>query len=273
MSITITSSDVSKEEIINRLILLEKKSAGSLRTIRVQAQQIRALGSLLSNLYSDKWTADPTMTAQERAWSGKHGFQYVLAHLTENWKGTRVPYWKMILDIIPEINTVCEFGCNIGANLKAIKYLKNNINLTGIEINPAACDVLAGENIATVHKASITDASLSNQFDLVFSRGVLIHLNPDELENTLRNMEYHSRRYVLIYEIFSPSQHHLEDYSAIVERSTGEKSGGYQFWRDFSGDFARMYPSWTKVAHGVETRIGANPKHGDICWTIFERPT
>jgi spore coat polysaccharide biosynthesis protein SpsF len=146
--------------------------------------------------YTDRWSANTSATPQEQAWSGEHGVQYVLAHLGENWKGSRAPYWKVILGPLPDVGTVCEFGCNIGANLKAIKQVRPDAELTGIEINMIACEILRMDEIGDIHHGSIADKDLGKTFDLVFSRGVLIHLNPDDLKKTLQNMAKHSRRYV-----------------------------------------------------------------------------
>jgi pseudaminic acid biosynthesis-associated methylase len=240
------------------------------KSLRAHGRRLTAITDMVGSLYADKLANVTYDTPQEKAWAGQHGFLYVLAHLEENWKGTRVKYWQMILDIIPDIKSVCEFGCNIGANLKAINYLNPAMQLTGIEINKVACDVISSTGIADVHNGSIINVDLKKQFDLVFSRGVLIHLNQGELAKTLENMGRHSSRYVMVYEIYSDELHHLDNYSTKV--TGGQQGEGYQFWRDFSAEFAKLHPDWKPVRSGVASIPDAKPKHGDIAWTIFKRP-
>lgn len=242
----------------------------SRKALKLFARRLNTVGDLVGGLYAEK--AGVTYgTAQERAWAGQHGFLYVLAHLEENWRKTRVPFWKMILDETPDIRSACEFGCNIGANLKAIKEVRPSLKLAGVEISPVACEVLRKEALGEIRNASIIDVDLEQKFDLVFCRGVLIHLNPDEVAKTLANMAKHAIRYVLIYEIFSDANHQMEGYSEGV--TGGEAGHGYQFWRDFSGDFAKQSPDWHAVRSGVNLVENAEPKHGDLTWTLFRART
>ncbi|MBB3061481.1 methyltransferase domain-containing protein [Microbulbifer rhizosphaerae] len=247
------------------------------RTLQKVFDRTTALTDLVADLYLDTMPLNDARNAQERAWLGRHGFRYVVHHLEEKWEQTRTPYWEMLFSMLPDVSSVCEFGCNIGANLRAINHLRPNIRRVGIEINAIACEVLRKSGIAEVHEASVSEIDLAEQFDLVFSRGVLIHINPSDLENVLRRMAKHSKRYVLIYEIFSPEPFHLESYSDIVSLATGEKAEGYQFWRDFASEFSDLHPAWQIVRSGVgempaAKREDAKPKHGKLVWTLFKRP-
>jgi hypothetical protein len=210
-------------------------------------------------------------TPQEKAWFGKHGFRYIIHHLDEDWERTRVPVWETLLGLIPQTSSVCEFGANIGANLKAIRHLRPDITLMGIELNPVAVELLRGENLPA-KQGSIANADLGEQFDLVFSRGVLIHIKPADLDRVLQNMAVHSRRYVLIYENFSEQMHSLDRYAKAVTKTTGLESEGYQFWGDFSREFQSKFPAWTVIGSGVDLKVGQAPADGDLFWTIFERP-
>ena len=79
-------------------------------------------------------------TSQENVWRTDHGFKYVVHHMSENWRATRLPTWEFFLKLVPDTSSICEFGCNIGANLKAINQLRPEIALTGVEINSFAVD-------------------------------------------------------------------------------------------------------------------------------------
>ncbi|WP_299809985.1 pseudaminic acid biosynthesis-associated methylase [uncultured Roseibium sp.] len=209
-------------------------------------------------------------TSQERVWSGSHGYRYVVHHANENWLETRVPTWEMLLESMPDVQSVLEMGCNIGANLKALRHLRPELAISGVEINKPAVDMLLADGFDGVRQGSIIDIELDQKFDLVFTRGVLIHINPDKLEQTMKNMAAHSNKYVLIYEHFDHEVTELEHYSRRVpEKEAGQ---GYQYWRDFSGLFHSFHPDWEIVREGVRMTVDAKPHNkGDMHWTIFRR--
>ncbi len=237
-------------------------------------QRIEALTDLLGEAMDtrEEISGPAYSTSQENIWSSDHGFRYVVHHMGEDWKknNIRLPVWTLVLAQVPEITSVCEFGCNIGANLKSINHLNPEIALAGIEINPHAVKLLQKENLGDIHCASILDVDLDRQYDMVFTRGVLIHINPDEVPTVMHNMAKHARHYVMIYEHYSANPHNLDRYQPLSKEVVpGE---GYQFWRDFSDDFQALYPDWQMVATGVDDTLNQVPEEGDLHWTIFRRP-
>jgi hypothetical protein len=249
---------------------LQAENRRLLHTVKKNGARLDSLIHMVGRIYLQD-AEGSALTAQDKAWFGKHGFRYIIHHLDENWERTRLPIWETLLSLIPQTSSACEFGANIGANLKAIRRLRPDIVLAGIELNPIAVELLREENFAA-KQGSIADTDLGEQFDLVFSRGVLIHIKPADLSRVLRNMAAHSRRYVLIYENFSEQMHSLDRYAKTVAKTTGLESEGYQFWGDFSQEFKSIFPEWTVVGTGVDLRIGQAPAEGDLHWTIFERP-
>lgn len=228
-----------------------------------------SLVDLVTSLYQHKLSMDESMSPQEKAWHGNHGLRYVAAHLGENWKKTRGPFWKIILDILPEVSTACEFGCNVGANLRALKHHRPELILHGFDINQIAVDLVNQSGVASAERASITLLPNDKLFDLVYSRDVLIHIRPDNLQAVFANMAALSKRYVLINEIYSSEPTELDSYSnSVGDKNVGER---YQFWRDFAGDFAKQHLDFKAISSGVGGKIGALPKKGDLHWTLFER--
>lgn len=235
--------------------------------------RINVLTDMVADLLmdSDQDTEQKFQTSQENVWRNYHGFRYVVHHMAENWQSTRTPFWEMLLQFVPDCRSILEMGCNIGANLKAINKLNPEIQISGIEINQHAVDVLRQSNVGEIHCGSILEADLGNTFDLVFTRGVLIHINPAELPRVLHNMAKHSQKYVLIYEHYSPTLVQPKGYARRVKG--GEAGEGYQFWQDYSGAFSALYPDWTVVQHGIDLRPGRAPKSGSMHWTLFRRPS
>ena len=114
--------------------------------------------------------------------------------------------WHQILNKIDfsELNSFLECGSNIGRNIKTLSRILPNSNASVIEINPVALERCRMNNkIEFEFLGSIKEAVFSTRFDLVFTCGVLIHVNPDDLVNTLENMFRLSKKYVVVAEYFN----------------------------------------------------------------------
>lgn len=142
------------------------------------------------------------MTEQEDFWRGEFGDEYV-ARNDVNSIGGRISFFSRALARAAKVNSVYEVGTNVGLNLDAFKILFPEILTNGCEINQLAQQkaVTKGHN---VENASVFDAKLASQFDLVVANGILIHINPDQLNQLYDFMERASARYILINEYFSP---------------------------------------------------------------------
>tara|TARA_B110000027_G_C16113327_1_gene298912 strand:- start:1183 stop:1800 length:618 start_codon:yes stop_codon:yes gene_type:complete len=104
-----------------------------------------------------------------------------------------------------KINTVLECGSNIGRNLKQINLVDPTKKLSFIEINKQAYEIcLLNKNISSSFNESIENCKINkNQFDLVFTAGVLIHVNKENLSKIIKNIIDWSNKYVLVMEYFS----------------------------------------------------------------------
>ena len=85
---------------------------------------------------------------------------------------------------IPDVSSALELGCNIGLNLKALNSLNSNIELKGIEINEKAANEAEKLKIAEINQGTIIDPIDGEKFDLTFTVGVLIHINPEFLKKS-----------------------------------------------------------------------------------------
>ena len=117
-------------------------------------------------------------TEQEEFWSGSFGDEYTDRNNNIN----NNKFFQRILNNL-KVNSLFEIGCNRGLNLRTIKTLYPTIELNGCEINKKAYDLLNSDNIChNLYNKSIFDFNTSSKYDLVFTKGVLIHINPDKLE-------------------------------------------------------------------------------------------
>lgn len=165
------------------------------------------------------------MTVQEDFWRGSFGSEYVRRNRVK-WN-LRAPFWDDIINWV-EPENVLEIGTNAGWNLRAIKSIRSDIELKGIDVNP---DALAEATAAgfDVEEMSALDAGSRwpNEFDLVFSAGVLIHISSEHIHQAMDSIIAASRQYVLAIE-----------YAAKVEEAIEYRGHTDRLWRR---PFASMY--------------------------------
>ena len=119
----------------------------------------------------------------------------------------------------------------------------------------------AESGVATIHRASIIeDITHLGQFDLTFTMGVLIHLNPDHLSAAYRNLSEMSRRYVLVGEYYNPAP------VAIPYRGHSDRL----FKRDFAGDLMDQC-GLRLVDYGFVYRRDNQAPLDDITWFLLEK--
>ena len=132
----------------------------------------------------------------------------------------------------PEVQSVAELGCNIGLNLIALNRINKQLKLRGYEINEKAAKTASEEDIAEIVNTTVVEAlDASTTFDLTFTKGVLIHINPEMLHAVYQNLYDLSSRYILVCEYYNPSPVSI-DYRGNKDRL---------FKRDFAGELINMY--------------------------------
>ncbi len=197
---------------------------------------------------------------QEIFWAGDFGNSYISRNDGNSLLSSNVAFFA---DIFSKVDNVpasfLELGPNIGMNIQAIQKLAPDAQFTGIEINGDACAVLA-ETGCKVIESSITDATLDIQFEMVFSKGVLIHLNPEQLPKTYVNMYKWSKRFILIAEYYNPTP------VGIPYRGHNDRL----FKRDFAGEFLDLFPDVVLRDYGFAYHRGTFPQD-DINWFLLEK--
>ena len=135
-------------------------------------------------------------TEQEQFWAGKFGDDYILRNKGDRILSNNVSLFRDIIRSTNGVKSVMEFGANIGLNLKAIKQLRNDIELSAVEINKKAVSGLSKMKNIKVYPQSILEFSSDYPRDLVFTKGVLIHINPDFLPRVYDLLYKTSNRYM-----------------------------------------------------------------------------
>lgn len=144
------------------------------------------------------------MDNNEKMWGGEFGKQYT-ERQTINLTARYAIFKKLIGDIRPY--SILEVGANDGHNLIEINHLDYDFPnvLMGLEINRE----VANKSDRPIIIGSAYDIPLNdNSFELVFTAGVLIHL-----EDTLKAMKeiYRvSSKYILSIEYFDDKERKIE---------------------------------------------------------------
>ena len=201
-------------------------------------------------------------TPQEEFWAGEFGAAYSRRNSSEQLLASNLRFFSVALRAAGAIGSCLELGANIGMNLRALRLLHPGLRAAGVEINPEAARAL-GELIGpeNVHTASLLDYRAADPFDLVLSKGVLIHLQPDTLPAAYDAIYRASRRYVLLGEYYSPSPVSIS-YRGHADRL---------FKRDFAGELLDRYPDLALLDYGFVYRRDPAFPQDDVSWFLMEK--
>lgn len=201
-------------------------------------------------------------TSQEQFWAGDFGSEYISRNEGVQLLASNLNFFVKALKQAGKIESLHEFGANIGMNLRALKLLYPDANLSAVEINPEAARILAefvGKQ--NVYEGSIFDYPVSNQFDLSLIKGVLIHINPEMLHIVYQKLYEASKKYILVCEYYNPSP------VAIKYRGHSDRL----FKRDFAGELMDKYSDLVLVDYGFSYRRDPAFPQDDITWFLMEK--
>lgn len=200
-------------------------------------------------------------TEQEKFWAGTFGTEYIQRNQGDALLASNLDFFAKALSSTRGVQTCIEFGANIGMNLKALKLLHPSQEHHGIEINADAVNHLAKViSPDHVHHTSILDFNPQQAWDLVLIKGVLIHINPDELTQVYDKLVASCGRYLLVAEYYNPSP------VAIPYRGHTDRL----FKRDFAGEIMDRHPQMQLVDYGFAYRGDPNFPQDDITWFLLE---
>ncbi len=202
------------------------------------------------------------LTEQEEFWMGAFGGEYIERNRDRRLVRSNIHLFSRILSKTRGVNSVLEFGSNIGLNLVAISYLLGSVDMAAVEINREAAEELKKNlNGVEVYNISIFDFSADRKWDLVFTKGVLIHLNPDRLTDAYRIMHEASSKYILVAEYYNPTP------VEVPYRGHNNRL----FKRDFAGEMLDMFPDLVLVDYGFVYHRDYNFPLDDISWFLMEK--
>lgn len=201
-------------------------------------------------------------TAQEEFWSGDFGRDYSDRNSPEKFLAANIAMFSRILSRMDRVDSVIELGANIGLNLEAIKTLLPDVRMTAVEINAETCQTLSQRlPEVAINQTSLLDLEIEQQFDLVLIKGVLIHVNPQQLPLAYEKLSTLSARYVLIAEYYNPTPVSIE-YRGHSDRL---------YKRDFAGEFLDRNTDYRLLDYGFIWRRDPVFSQDDLTWFLLER--
>ena len=202
-------------------------------------------------------------TEQEKFWASDFGNDYPNRNEGETLIASNIVLFSKILRFAPTVKSVAELGCNIGLNLTALNRMNRQFDLRGYEINELAAEAAADQMMAEIVNTTITEPlAIEKKFDLTFTKGVLIHINPDKLDAVYENLFSLSNRYIMVCEYYNPTPVAIE-YRGHKDRL---------FKRDFAGELISKY-KLRLLEYGFNYHLDPYFTNDDSTWFLMEKST
>ncbi len=201
-------------------------------------------------------------TEQEKFWAGTFGTDYISRNKSEEYLASNLNFFSKAFNQLGRPSSIIEFGPNVGMNLRAIKLLFPNIELSGVEINKTAAEELSNfigkEN---VFNDSIFNYNPTKKFDVSLIKGVLIHINPDMLPTVYEKLYNSSNKYILVAEYYNPSP------TTVSYRGHDDRL----FKRDFAGELLETYDDLELIDYGFAYKRDKAFPQDDITWFLLKK--
>jgi len=201
-------------------------------------------------------------TDQETFWAGEFGDSYTERNTTDDIFSSNLAFFSRILSKTSDIRSILELGANAGLNLHALKTLLPHASRDAVEINAKAVSDLQVSGVAhRIFHSSILDFEPHEGYELVFTKGVLIHIAPEMLEKVYDVIYRSTKRYALVAEYYNPSP------TSISYRGHEERL----FKRDFAGELMARFPDLRLIDYGFVYRRDPNFPQDDLTWFLLEK--
>jgi spore coat polysaccharide biosynthesis protein SpsF len=197
-------------------------------------------------------------------WRGDFGDAYADRNAADDaaLAGRRTMWRRMLAPLAPPPRSILEVGANIGLNIRVLAAL-TDAELFAVEPGAkaraklAACGALPPGNVhdGTAAAVPFADASI----DMVFTSGVLIHIAPDDLLPSCRDMHRVAGRYVACAEYFNPTPVEIEYRS----------QHGFLWKRDFGAFWLDNFPDLELIDYGFFWKRATGLD--DLTWWLFRK--
>jgi spore coat polysaccharide biosynthesis protein SpsF len=206
-----------------------------------------------------------TETPQAAFWKGEFGDSYTNRNApSEEQMQACVALWSEILShtISAPPSSILEVGANVGLNLRALRLL-SSARCYAVEPNKKALEILTRDGVvepADVREGVASKIDLPDGVaDLVFTSGVLIHIAPDDLPASAREIYRCSKRWLACIEYFSDKPEEIP-YRGHDDRL---------FKRDFDALWLDLFPDLRIVRYGFAWKRVTGLDN--LTWWLFEK--
>ena len=204
-------------------------------------------------------------TEQEKFWKGEFGTEYSDRNVGANILASNISLFADIFKRLPKLNSVIEFGANIGLNLKALDLLHPGQEQAAVEINEVAAkkihDALPNAKVFNLAISDFEPGMLSDgPYDLALIKGVLIHINPDQLKMVYEKLYKSSKKFILVCEYYNPIPDSVS-YRGHADRL---------FRRDFAGEMLDTYADLKLANYGFAYHRDPSFPQDDLTWFLLE---
>ena len=161
-------------------------------------------------------------------------------------------------------SSIIEVGGGAGDNLRAIDMIYERSRQP---VKLMACDINEGARRAMADVASVMPGDIlalpykDDSADLVFTSGVLIHIDPSELDQALAEIHREAKRWILSIEYFNPTPDEVKyrDQSGMLWR------------RDWGEAWLTKFPDLKPLGCGFcwKRMTGLD----NVTWFLFEKGT
>jgi len=204
------------------------------------------------------------MSEQEQFWAGQFGDEYTRRNLNLRAEADFI-FFSNILTARTErarhIQSIIEYGAGSGSNLRALKRIIPNPGpITAVEINPEARKHLEKiEGVLIDSRPAVL--AVYTRYDLVLTKGFLIHVPPHDLPFVYENLYKATGRFLLMCEYYCPRPRE------ILYRGHHQRCWA----RDFAGEFLDMYGKDMRlIDYGFTYHLDQHPQD-DLTWFLLEK--
>lgn len=200
-------------------------------------------------------------TQQEEFWAGSFGDEYLKRNNEELWSANNLSFFSRILGLTRNVCSILEFGANIGLNMIALQRLIPAAEMSAVEINDKAVEKLYSLDNINVYHQSMLDFLPDYQRDFVFTKTVLIHIDPKKILDAYDIIYKSSKKYICLAEYYNP-----QPVEVLYRGYSGKL-----FKRDFAGEMLDRFKNLSLIDYGFVYHRDPVFSQDDITWFLLEK--
>jgi len=211
-------------------------------------------------------------TKQAQFWKGDFGKEYTDRNtmLFDEWERwhiemygeSRIMINERFLSGLDRNSKILEVGCNTGGQLAGLKKMGFE-NLYGIDLQSYAVEKAKQftSNINIIQGSGFDIPFKDNYFDLVFTNGVLIHINPSDLFQCTSEIVRCSNKYIWGFEYYSDS----------VKQISYRGNEDYLWKADYATIYVENFPELRLAKKEMFPYINQMEKGNSDCMFLLQK--